>query len=87
MYAAYRVFINTTQGNFFAAASNSVNGLGDLVRSFFESPSGAAIYDDQVRGVTIMNLDRKTGAYVRSGQATATSRQDAINKIYELGGR
>ena len=87
MYAAYRVFIITTQGNIFAAASNSVNGLGDKVKEFLNSPSGLAIYDDQVRGVVIMNLDRNTGNYVRSGQATATSRQDVTNKIYELGGR
>ena len=87
MYAAYRVFINTTQGNYFAAASNSVNGLADLVRAYFDTTTGRAIYDDQIRGVTIMNLDRDTGSYVRSGQATATSRQDVINKLYELGGR
>ena len=87
MYAAYRIFINTTQGNYFAAASNSVNGLTNLVKNYLESPTGRAIYDDQVRGVTILNLDRATGGYIRSGQASATSRQDILNKLYELGAR
>ena len=61
--------------------------MAGLVRADFEGPTGGAIYDDQIRGVTIMNLDRGTGSYVRSGQATVTSRQDVINKLYELGGR
>lgn len=87
MYLAYRVFIITTQGSHYAAGSNSVNGLVDKVREYFRTPTGQAIYDDQVRGVVIMNLDRETGNYIRGGRATATSRQDALNKLYELGAR
>lgn len=46
MYQKYRVFIQTSRGGYFAAASNSVNGLAPMVANWLENTSvGRSITD------------------------------------------
>ena len=88
MYRKYRVIIFTTRGRQLAAAADSVNGLGDMVKYWFiNDPVGRSVYDDQIQAVAIYEFDDSTAQYINIGQMTSNSRADAVAKIRILGAR
>lgn len=98
MYDKYRLYVFSARGTFFAASSNTVNDLVDLVRSWLQNtPDGRSVVDlydpkgrleySDARGVALYTLDPDTGAYVISKQVPATDRADIIKKTHALGGR
>jgi hypothetical protein len=88
MYAKYRIFLETTRGGYYVAASNSVNGLSDMVKKWFnDSPIGRSVYDDMVQYVVLMQLDKDTGQYVREKKLPAGDRRAAIAQVRAMGAR
>lgn len=88
MYAKYRLYLQTKNGGYAMAASNTVNDLVDQVRDWLErSSAGQGVYDDLILAVILYELDPDTGAYVFSKKLPVSSRRDIINKTRELGGR
>lgn len=88
MYAKYRIYLQTSRGGYYVAAANSVNGLANLMLDWFNSTSvGRSVYDDMVRGVVLMKLDPKTGAYQREAALPATTRKNALGQVRLLGAR
>lgn len=70
------------------ASSNSVNGLAKLALDWFNTTSsGRSVYDDMVRFVVLMQLDKNTGAYVRDEKLPVTSRKNVIAQLRALGAR
>lgn len=70
------------------AAANSVNGLSNLVLDWFNNTSvGRSVDDNMVRAVVLMQLDPKTGSYVRDAKLPATDRRNVIAQVRVLGAR
>lgn len=80
--------IFTTRGRLLAAASDSVNGLADIVKYWLEeTPTGRAVYDDQLQAVALYQFDEATAQYINMGQMPTNSRKDLIAKVRVLGAR
>lgn len=88
MYAKYRILLQTTRGSYYVAASNSVNGLANLVLDWFNNSSaGRSVYDDMVKTVSLMKLNPDTGAYEHDASLPVTDRKDVLAKVRLLGAR
>lgn len=88
MYKKYRLYLQTTRGSYVMAASDTVNDLVLQTLEWLQTTGpGRSVYDDMVQSVVLYSLDADTGAYVFSRKVPATSRDDIIKKVRELGGR
>ena len=60
MYKKYRVFVKTSRGSWFAAASDVLNGLAPLVSQWLEGTSaGRGIYEEEDKHGAVARLPDK----------------------------
>lgn len=84
----YRVYIVTTRGRFWAASSNSVNGLARVVQYWLDtSAAGRAVYDDQVQGVQMYKFEPELKDFTRVSWQAAHNRKDIVREVRKLGAR
>lgn len=87
-YKKYRIFINTPAGGFYAATSNTVNNLVDLVKYWLTRTSEGMYLAPEVTGsVVLQEIDETIGAYKRSEVLPFSSKSDIITQVRKLGGR
>lgn len=87
-YKKYRVYINTPYGGYYAAASNTVNDLVDLIKYWLERTSAGVYLPPEVKGtVTLQQIDPATGAYQNQKQLPFKDREDIITQVRLLGAR
>lgn len=87
-YKKYRVFLDTSSGGFYAATSDTVNNLVDLVKYWLERTSAGMYLPPESKGnIILQELDENTGAYKRSEQLPFDDKGDILTKIRLLGGR
>ena len=87
-YKKYRIYINTPNGGYYVAASNTVNDLVSLVKYWLERTSAGMYLPSEVTGrVVLQELDEATGAYQRSEILPFEDKKDIITKVRQLGGR
>lgn len=80
--------LETTQGDFVIAASDTVNGLYDQAKNFLNiSDQGAQINDGQVDKVTLQEVDPNTGDYVDGQSYPVTDKKDVLAKVHLMGAR
>lgn len=84
----FQLDLETTQGNYVIATSDTVNDLADKAKYFMNAGNvGPQIMDGQVRQLTLQELDPATGDYVDSTSLPVEDRKDIITQARKLGAR
>ncbi len=87
-YKKYRIYLNTTHGNYIPASSNTVNDLVSLFKYWLERTNEGFYLPMEASGTVILQqIDKKTGAYVNEKRLPFKGRNDLINAIRTLGAR
>jgi hypothetical protein len=87
-YKKYRVYINTPAGGYYAATSNTVNNLVDLIKYWLERTSAGVYLPPEVKGtVVLQEIDEATGSYRNQESLPFTDKGDIITKVRLLGAR
>ena len=87
-YKKYRVFLDTQYGGFYAATSNTVNNLVDLIKYWLERTSAGVYLPPEVKGtVVLQEIDEATGSYRNQESLPFTDKGDIITKVRLLGAR
>ncbi len=84
----FQIELLTTDGNFNIAASQTVNDLVRQAKYWLNiTDRGMKLRDDQIRTVTLQELDPDTGNYVNGASLPVASKKQVLIAIHKLGAR
>lgn len=85
MYAKYRLYLQTTRGQYVMGASNRADTLPNTAKKWLEdTANGRSLDDDQLKTVILYQLDEDNGSYTFSERRPVTSRAGVVEAVKEL---
>lgn len=87
-YKQFRVYIQTPTGGYYAATSETVNNLVELIKYWLERTSAGVYLQPNVKGnVILQEIDPTTGAYHTQETLPFKNKKDILTKARMLGAR